>query len=577
MRILLLTHAFNSLTQRLGAELEKRGHEISIEFDIADSVAEEAVALFKPDLIVAPYLRRAIPEAIWRQHVCLIVHPGVIGDRGPSALDWAIQGGEAEWGVAVLQAEAEMDAGPIWASARFPMRGAKKSSLYRNEVTQAATTAVLEAVARFAAGDFRPTPLAECCDARGSLRPLMKQTDRTIDWQRDDTATVLRKINAADGFPGVADALFGVACHIFDAWPEARLHGAPEAQPGELLARRETAVLRKTVDGALWIGHVKRAGDFKLPTTLAFVAESAALPEAPLEDWWRVDHETWQDIAYEETGSDENAVGFLHFEFYNGAMSTAQCQRLRAALAWAKQRPVKVLVLMGGADFWSNGIHLNVIEAASLGDGSAADESWHNINAMNDLARELIEAGDQITVAALAGNAGAGGCFLARAADVVWAREGVILNPHYKNMGNLYGSEYWTYLLPKRVGPEAAQAIMRNRQPLTARRAVQTEFIDACLAGDTQAFRIDVARRAAEIAAAPDLAARLQAKRQRRAADEAEKPLAAYREEELAHMRRNFYGFDPSYHVARHHFVRKSLASWTPRHLARHRDLGWKG
>ena len=76
--------------------------------------------------------------------------------------------------------------------------------------------------------------------------------------------------------------------------------------------------------------------------------------------------------------------------------------------------------------------------------------------------------------------------------------------------------------------------------------------------------------------AAPELAAQLSAKRERRARDEAEKPLTAYREEELAHMRRNFYGFDPSYHVARHHFVRKSLASWTPRHLARHRDLGWK-
>ena len=56
---------------------------------------------------------------------------------------------------------------------------------------------------------------------------------------------------------------------------------------------------------------------------------------------------------------------------------------------------------------------------------------------------------------------------------------------------------------------------------------------------------------------------------------EAAKPLATYREEELAQMRRNFYGFDPSYHVARHHFVRKSPASWTPRHLARHRELGW--
>ncbi|MDP1985085.1 MAG: hydrogenase maturation protein [Sulfuritalea sp.] len=575
MRILLLTHAFNSLTQRLGAELQRRGYEISIEFDIADSVAEEAVALFKPDLIVAPYLRRAIPESIWKHHVCLIVHPGIVGDRGPSALDWAILNGEKEWGVTVLQAEAAMDAGPVWASATFPLRAAKKSSIYRNEVTQAATTAVLQAVERFAAGDFTPTPLSACKDARGQLRPLMQQADRRIDWQRDDTATVLRKINAADGFPGVADSLFGIACHVFDAWPEAVLHAA-DRQPGELVARRETALLRKTSDGAVWIGHAKRAGDFKLPATLAFAAESAALPEAALDGWWRADGHTWQDIAYEEAGSDENAVGFLHFEFYNGAMSTAQCERLRAALSWAKQRPVRVLVLMGGSDFWSNGIHLNVIEAASLDNGSPADESWNNINAMNDLARELIDTGGQITIAALAGNAGAGGCFLARAADLVWAREGAILNPHYKNMGNLYGSEYWTYLLPRRVGEEGARDIMRNRQPLTAQRAAESGFSDACLAGDSAAFRIDVARRAAELAAAPDLVQQLATKRERRAADEATKPLAAYREEELTHMRRNFYGFDPSYHVARHHFVRKSLASWTPRHLARHRDLGWR-
>ncbi|MGE5770410.1 MAG: formyltransferase family protein, partial [Betaproteobacteria bacterium] len=137
MRILFLTHSFNSLSQRLYCELSERGHELSVEFDIADAVAEEAVALFKPDLIVAPFLKRAIPEAIWSQHICLVVHPGVVGDRGPSALDWTIQGGRRDWGVTVLQAEAEMDAGPVWASATFPMRAARKSSIYRNEVTEA--------------------------------------------------------------------------------------------------------------------------------------------------------------------------------------------------------------------------------------------------------------------------------------------------------------------------------------------------------------------------------------------------------------------------------------------------------
>ncbi|MDD5250734.1 MAG: hydrogenase maturation protein [Rhodocyclaceae bacterium] len=564
MRILFLTHGYNSLTQRLHGELAARGHDVAVEFDIADSVAEEAVALFRPDLIVAPYLRRAIPEAIWRQHVCLVVHPGIVGDRGPSALDWAIMDGEREWGVTVLQAEAEMDAGPIWASAVFPLRRAKKSSIYRNEVTEAACRAVLEAVDKFAAADAAPTPLA-AAGGRGRLRPLIRQADRRIDWQRDDTATVLRKLDAADGFPGVADELFGEPCHLFDAWPEARLKGVP----GTLIARRETALARATADGAVWLGHIKRGrpDDIKLPATLAFPAQAAAIAAAPLAGWQAAGYDTWQDIRYEEAGG----VGFLHFEFYNGAMGTYHCERLRAAFAWAASRPTRVIVLMGGTDFWSNGIHLNLIEHAA----SPADESWANINAIDDLAEAILRCDSHLTVAAMQGNAGAGGCFLARAADAVWARDGVTLNPHYKNMGNLYGSEFWTYLLPPRVGSAGAQRIMQRRLPMTAPEAVASGFYDACLAADPAAFRVDVARRAAELAAAPDFAARIVAKADKRRSDEAAKPLAVYRAEELAQMKRNFYGFDPSYHVARWHFVRKSLPSWTPRHLAKHRELDW--
>jgi putative two-component system protein, hydrogenase maturation factor HypX/HoxX len=564
MRILFLTHAFNSLTQRLYSELGARGHRVSIEFDIADSVAEEAVALFRPDLIVAPYLRRAIPESIWRRHTCLIVHPGIVGDRGPSALDWAIQRGEREWGVTVLQAEAEMDAGPIWASETFPLRRAKKSSVYRNEVTEAATRAVLTAVARFAAGGFVPTPLDYADPAvRGESRPLMRQADRAIDWARDTSATVLARINAADGLPGVADMLFDEPCHLFDASAEESLRGVP----GEVIARRETALLRATVDGAVWLGHVKRAGGIKLPATQAFAGQLAGVPEAPLAGWWSAAGQTWQDIRYDESGP----TGFLHFDFYNGAMSTTQCQRLRAAYEWARTRPTKLIVLMGGRDYWSNGIHLNTIEAAD----STADESWDNINAIDDLAEAIIRTDSHLTIAALQGNCGAGGCFLARAADLVWARDGVLLNPHYRNMGNLYGSEYWTYLLPPRVGVDGARAIMQNRLPMSAQAGVAQGFLDACLAADPDAFRVEVARRAGELAGAPDLAVRLQAKREQRLADEAAKPLASYRAEELANMRRNFYGFDPSYHVARFHFVNKSPNSWTPRHLAIHRELGW--
>jgi len=561
MRILLLTRSFNSLTQRLYVDLVEDGHTVAVEYDIAESVTEEAAAMFAPDVIVASFMRRAIPESVWRRHLCLVVHPGIVGDRGPSALDWAILEGEREWGVTVLQAEAEMDAGPIWAAETFPMRAARKSSLYRNEATEAASRAVRLALARVAAADFHPAPLA-AGGGRGRLRPAMTDADRRVDWARDDTAAVLAKIRASDGVPGVPDELFGVPCRLYDACAEP---GSTTATPGTPIARRELAVLRATRDGAVWIGHAKRLDaerTFKLPVGLAFPVEVSVLPErpAPLD----ADTGGYRDLRYEEA----DGVGYLHFAFHNGAMGTLHCERLLAAYGHALARPTRVLVLLGGPDFWSNGIHLNLIEAAD----SPADESWRNINAIDDVTRAIIETGDRLVVAAMQGNAGAGGVFMALAADQVWARQGVLLNPHYKNMGNLYGSEYWTYLLPQRVKSGPPAAVMQDRLPVSARRAQRIGLLDAVLAAEPAQFLRDVRDRAATLAADPALPDRLARKRERRAEDEARRPLAAYREAELAEMRRNFYGFDPSYHVARSHFIHKTAPSWTPRHLAVHRE-----
>jgi putative two-component system hydrogenase maturation factor HypX/HoxX len=555
MRILLLAGSFNSLTQRLYVELADRGHELSVEFDIADSVTEEAAALFAPDLIVAPFLKRAIPEGVWRRHVCLIVHPGIVGDRGPSALDRAIQDGESEWGVTVLQAEAEMDAGPVWASATFPMRVGTKSSLYRGEVTEAAVTSVLAAVERFAAGTCVPQRFAPGDPGvRGRARSLLRQEARRIDWAREDTATVLRKVAAADGAPGVLDDLFGVPCHLYDASPAGRPAG--EAAPGRVMASGGRGIVRATVDGAIRIGHCRRTdveGALKLPVALAFPAQWQALPqvEGPAE------------IRYQEDG----AVGVLHFPFYNGAMSTAQCEELLAAYRDVLLRPTRILLLAGGPEFFSNGIHLNVIEAAV----SPADESWRNIVAMDDLCLAVLQTTDRLTVAALQGNAGAGGCFLALACDAVWARAGAVLNPHYKNMGNLYGSEYWTYTLPRRVKRGSPRAVMENRLPVGAAQAVDLGLVDRAFDAGREAFLTEAIEAARILAAAADFDARVTAKQERRAADEARRPLAAYREDELARMKRNFYGFDPSYHYARAHFVHKVPHAWTPLHLAVHR------
>jgi len=79
---------------------------------------------------------------------------------------------------------------------------------------------------------------------------------------------------------------------------------------------------------------------------------------------------------------------------------------------------------------------------------------------------------------------------------------------------------------------------------------------------------------AQSLANAGDFPARLAAKRKLRSEDEAAKPLAEYRKDELERMHLNFFGFDPSYHIARYNFMRKTPASRTPLFIAKHRRMG---
>src|SRR5215470_13178976 len=235
MKILFLTTAHNSLSQRAFVELVDRGHQVIVVIASSEAVMLAAVEREHPDLIVAPILKKVIPASIWQNYTCIIVHPGIKGDRGPSSLDWAILNACEEWGVTLLQAGAEMDAGDIWASRTFAMKDGSKSHLYRHEVTEAAIQGLLETIAKVESKTFVPEPLDYSRkDVKGRWQSPMKQADRAIDW-RESSASVLRKIRCADSFPGVLDTVLGMQCYLFGGHEEELLRGTP----GEIIATRD--------------------------------------------------------------------------------------------------------------------------------------------------------------------------------------------------------------------------------------------------------------------------------------------------------------------------------------------------
>ena len=157
------------------------------------------------------------------------------------------------------------------------------------------------------------------------------------------------------------------------------------AKPGDIVGHRDGAILTKTGSGFLWLSHLK-FNKLKLPA-MSYIKEHLpqlpVMPEPELELPYGTYPQTFQEIW---TTVSPEGVGFVYFNFYNGAMDTQQCGRLVKAINSIKlDQRVKLVVFMGGHNYFSNGIHLNVIENSA----DPAQASWENINGINDVVKAI--------------------------------------------------------------------------------------------------------------------------------------------------------------------------------------------
>lgn len=466
MKILLVVSAFNSLTQSVFVKLQDLNHIVNVQFAINEKSIISEVERFQPDIILCPFLQKYIPKEVFTKTPTYIIHPGIKGDKGHHSLDHAIKDGKKTWGVVILKANEHFDGGDIYAQQNFEMRDIYKASLYRDEVVSASLKAVDELLQNLEDKEFYPTPQDDT-----SLHHYLTQQDRAIDWSKDTTKVILKKIYMSDSAPGVRDIILGVECYLYGAWEEEKLNSDLKNEPKQIIAKRDGAICLSTIDGAVWITHLKEVGGFKLPATYVLKEKIAGVKEHRIPLIFDMSYKTFYEIGHHKDGD----VSYICFNFHNGAMSSEQAIRLKYAFEYVKQS-AKVVVLIGARDFFSNGIHLNILEDSK----KQGEDGWSNINAMNDVVKSILLADDVITVSSLHKNAGAGGVFLALACDYVIGKQNVVLNPHYKTMG-LSGSEYHTYSLPKRVGVEKAEELLNNCLPISIQKAKNIGMVDEVL------------------------------------------------------------------------------------------------
>lgn len=637
MKILFLCTAHNSLSQRLYLALS-RSHQVTIELAISNDLMIEAVALARPDLVICPFLTAQVPKEIYKNVLTLIMHPGPPGDVGPSALDWVLMGddgtvddpnallksldqdpcgaGRSHWGITVLQAIEELDAGPVWAFEQFPINideaGLTKSALYRGSVTRAAITATLAAVSRIqnaaalqnstgrqvfganlpANPQYRELSVSDRQPFQGGRlhdRPLLKAASRDFDITRHTAQQISRRIRCGDSQPGAQSNVFGPSLYVYGGQIDETLSNVkPVALPGRsvrILATRNTALCIPTADGkGVWITHIRRpkmkadkalwpkvpavSGLIELGILTREMVQKFNMPSPA--DWARSERHTfqevWIDFSTDEYGS---RTAYLHFDFYNGAMSTEQCSHLIEAMDYILRQhvmqPTKAVVFMAGA-YFSNGIALNVIEAAA----DPAQESWLNINRIDDVVYYMLHefpSRNIMTIAAIRGNAAAGGVAMATACDFVVSGSDVVLNPAYRAVG-LYGSEYHTLSYHGRCGETKAKQILNAMVPISPLQAREMRLIDFIFPGHGDVLDDHIRSHVSFMLR--DGAVR--SGTWKRHADLSPAALALARANELSEMSKDFWSArSVRYHSRRFDFIRKVKCSRTPLRFAEHR------
>ncbi|CAK3903042.1 Hydrogenase maturation factor [Lecanosticta acicola] len=642
MKILLLCTAHNSLSQRLYLALS-RTHDVTIEYALSDEVMISAVAIYDPDLIICPFLTTLVPKEIYNTYMTLIIHPGPPGDVGPSALDWVLLGddgsvddsnellkilnaqvkaenGRTHWGITVLQAIEEFDAGPVWAFEQFEididLPGLTKSELYRGPITQAAISATFAAITRLQSAAMpkllvgpdttsRLSPTLKADDRYGQLsialnasfkggrlhhRPLLKAAQREFDITRHTAQQISRRIRCGDSQPGSLSKVFGPSLYVYGGQIEDNAEGRVPTLAGRLpitiLGIRNQAICIATVDGkGIWITHIRRPktkSDValwpKVPATTGLVdmwhitsTDVQALNWPGPPGWLRSVNRTFQEVFVDmQMDDNDNKTACLYFDFYNGAMSTDQCSQLIEAMDFVlaqstQESPIQAVVLMGGA-YFSNGIALNVIEAAA----DPAMESWLSINRIDDVVHYLLHkfpSRDIVTVAAVRGNAAAGGVALACACDIVVAGSSVVLNPAYRGVG-LYGSEYHTLSYYGRCGEADAKKILRSMTPMSPLQAQSIGLVDYVFPGNGIVLE-DYVKTHISYLLKPGI---LKRGLWKGSVDLSPAALARARANELGEMSRDFWSARAvRYHSRRFDFVRKVKPSQTPLRFAVHR------
>lgn len=212
-----------------------------------------------PEVIVVVAYGLILPPAILTipRHGCLNVHASLLPRwRGAAPIARAIEAGDRETGVCIMQMETGLDTGPILGEARVSIEDNDTAATLQERLAPLGAQLLVSTLRRLERGAVHAVPQ----DAtRACYAPKLRKDEGVLDWSRPAIA-LQRKVRAFNPWPVTTTMWNGRRLRLWEAAPVVSPTGTPHAAPGVVLAVDEAGIHVATGDGVLTLTRLQVEG-----------------------------------------------------------------------------------------------------------------------------------------------------------------------------------------------------------------------------------------------------------------------------------------------------------------------------
>ena len=227
------------------------------------AAAREAIAAAQADAMVVAAYGLILPQWVLDapRLGCFNIHASLLPRwRGAAPIHRAIEAGDAQTGVTIMQMDAGLDTGDMLLLERLPITETDTTGLLHDRLASLGGRLMVEALELAACGGLQPVPQP----AEGvTYAHKIEKAEAAIDWQLP-ADVIARRVRAFNPFPGAATALAGEAVKVWMAQVDTSGATDGAAQPGQVLSVAD-GIRVQTGDGVLVLTELQRAGGKRLP------------------------------------------------------------------------------------------------------------------------------------------------------------------------------------------------------------------------------------------------------------------------------------------------------------------------